>query len=117
MNKTAGKEAVIKRGDVFWVNLDPTTGTETRKNRPAVVLSNNLFNKYLPRVIIAPITSNVEKIFEFDSIVTVAKKKGKVMLDQVRTIDKGRLGKKLCALTSEEMASIEKALKRALDLN
>jgi mRNA interferase MazF len=110
-------DSQYKRGDVFWVNLDPTQGTETKKTRPAVLLSNNLFNKYLPRVIVAPITSNVSKIFEFEAFVSVAGKEGKVMLDQTRSVDKGRLGKKICSLTEEEIRAIEIALKLALELN
>jgi mRNA interferase MazF len=117
MNKTIGKEPQIKRGDVFWVNFDPTTGTETRKTRPAVVLSNNLFNKHLPRLLVAPVTSNVDKLFEFDALVYISQKKGKVMLDQMRAIDKGRLGDKICTLLPEEIINIDFALKKALALN
>src|SRR6185295_4191250 len=111
MSKTVGKKSTIKRGDVFWVNFDPTQGTGTKKTRPAVILSNNLFNLYLPRLIVAPITSNIEKLFEFDAVVLVAEKKGKAMLDQIRTIDKKRLGKKICTLTVKELNDVERALK------
>ena len=116
MSKMIGKTLDIKRGDVVWVIFDPTEGTETKKTRPAVILSNNLFNQYLPRLIVAPITSNIEKQFEFDALVFVGKKQGKAMLDQIRAIDKKRLGKKIGTLTFDELKSIERALKCALAL-
>lgn len=117
MSKTSGKNTPIERGDVYWVSFDPTLGTETQKTRPAVILSNNLFNKHLPRLLVAPITSNVQKLFEFEAPVTITKKKGKVMLDQMRAIDKGRLGKKICKLDFNEIIKIDLALKKALALD
>lgn len=115
MTKTAGRE-MPKRGDVFWVCFDPTLGTEIKKTRPAVILSNNLFNKHLPRLIVVPVTSNIAKVFDFESLVLISGKKGKAMLDQIRAVDKNRLGKKICSLTFEEMQNIERALKEALAL-
>lgn len=113
--ETANKNSP-KRGDVYWVCFDPTLGTEVKKTRPAVILSNNLFNKHLPRLIVVPITSNVAKVFDFESLVLVNEKKGKAMLDQIRAIDKNRLGKKICSLTFAEVQDIERALKEALAL-
>lgn len=113
MSKTPGKD--IKRGDVFWVNFDPTQG-EVRKIRPAVILSNNMFNKHLPRLIVVPVTSRVEKVYEFDALVFVAGKKGKAMLDQIRAIDKSRLGSKIGTLTRDEIADVDRAIKLALSL-
>ena len=115
MNKTAGKESP-KRGDVFWISFDPTVGTEVKKTRPAVILSNNLFNKHLPRLLVVPITSNTARVFDFESLVSIHGKKGKAMLDQLRAVDKSRLGKKICSLTFEEIQDIERALKEALAL-
>jgi mRNA interferase MazF len=115
MNKTVGKD-FPKRGDVFWVCFDPTLGTEIRKTRPAVILSNNLFNKHLPRLIVVPVTSNTVKVFDFEALVLINGKEGKAMLDQIRAVDKNRLGKKICSLSFEEVQNIEKALKEALAL-
>ena len=72
MTQTIGKYP--KRGDVYWVSFDPSQGTEIQKTRPAVILSNNMFNKNLSRVIVAPITSNVKNIFDFDCAITIKKK-------------------------------------------
>lgn len=115
MSKMTGNETP-KRGDVFWVNFDPTQGTETKKVRPAIILSNNLFNKHLPRLIVVPLTSNVSKKFDFDALVLVNGKQGKAMLDQIRAIDKSRLGKKISSITADEMLDVEQALKIAVAL-
>ncbi|MDB6081319.1 MAG: Programmed cell death toxin YdcE [Chlamydiia bacterium] len=113
MKKIHGNQSPFSplRGDVFWVNFDPTQGTEVKKVRPAIILSNNLFNKHLPRVIVVPITSNIQRIFDFDVLVTIDEKQGKAMLDQVRAIDKSRLGKRICALSLLELAAIDASLK------
>jgi mRNA interferase MazF len=86
--------AVIARGDVYWVNLDPTIGSEIQKTRPALVVSPDDMNTLLPRVIIAPITSaglpmgcRPEVIFQG--------KNARILLDQLRCVDRVRLGKKM----------------------
>lgn len=85
---------IIKRGEVYWVNLDPTVGTEIRKTRPALIISPDDMNTALPRVIIAPLTSKGQPLgcrpeLTFDG------KKARILLDQIRTIDKQRLAGKL----------------------
>ena len=84
----------IKRGEVYWVNLDPTVGTEIRKTRPALIISPDDMNAALPRVIIAPLTSHGQPLgcrpeLMFDG------KQARILLDQIRTIDKQRLAGKL----------------------
>ena len=105
-----------KRGDIFWVNLDPTIGSETQKTRPCVILSNNAQNKKSLRVIIAPITSKVKMVYPFEARVKIHNKEGKAMLDQVKAVDKQRLGDKVVELDFETLLEIEKALKIALAL-
>lgn len=116
MKLTSGKKAP-KRGEVYWVCLDPVMGTEIQKTRPGVIISSDLFNKSLPRVIIAPITSNIKIVFDFQALISLEGKEGKVLLDQVRTVDKERLGKKIGSVNPREMASIENALKLTLEIN
>ncbi len=92
--------SVPLRGEIFWVNLDPTIGSEIAKTRPAVVISNNVGNQFADRVIVAPITSaNVAKLYPFEVKVEAGEagvaKPGKILLDQIRTVDKSRLVKKL----------------------
>lgn len=105
-----------KRGEIYWVAFDPSQGTEVQKTRPAVIISNDSFNKHLNRVIVAPITSNVKNVFDFDCPVTIQGKKGKIMLDQIRTIDKSRLRGKLESINSITLAKLEVALKLTLNL-
>ena len=114
MTKMAGKHP--KRGDIYWVFFDPSKGTEVQKTRPAVVISNDMFNKNLNRVIVAPITSNVKNIFDFDCEVVVQGKNGKIMLDQLRTVDKTRLGNKIDSLDSKTLENLETALKITFNL-
>jgi mRNA interferase MazF len=115
MATTGNKD--IERGDIYWVNLDPTVGTETQKTRPALVISNNIQNKASPRVIVLPITSNVKNIFRFHAEIKVKNKKAKAMADQVRTVDKIRLTDFIGKCTHEEMIRVEEAIRIAIDLD
>ena len=88
------ERGAIKRGEVYWINLDPTIGTEIRKTRPALIISPDDMNAALPRVIIAPLTSKGQALgcrpeLMFDG------KQARILLDQIRTIDKQRLAGKL----------------------
>ena len=85
---------VIARGDVSWVNLDPTVGTEIQKIRPALVVSPGDMNAALPRVIIAPITSAGQPLGCRPEVV-FQRKNARILLDQIRCVDKVRLGKKM----------------------
>lgn len=84
----------IARGEVYWVNLDPTIGTEIKKIRPALVVSASDMNGALPRVIIAPLTSAGQRL-GCRPEVTFQKKSARILLDQLRCVDKVRLGKKM----------------------
>lgn len=105
-----------KRGDFYWVNLDPTVGSEINKKRPAVIVSNNVGNEFSSRVIVAPITSKVSKIFPFEVEVELKGKKGKILLDQIRAIDKIRLQEKIAPGNEELLEKINTALKIVLSL-
>jgi mRNA interferase MazF len=115
MKQTTGKTHP-KRGDIYWVSFDPSQGTEIQKTRPAIIISNNMFNKNLNRIIVAPITSNVKNVYDFDCVVNVQGKEGKIMLDQLRTIDKTRLKGKIESVDSIVLKNLEKALKITFDL-
>ena len=106
----------ILRGDVWLVNLDPTIGSEVQKTRPAVVVSNNAANTHLSRVTVVPVTSNTEKVFVSEVRVIVSGKKGKAMCDQIRTLDKARLVKRLDFLSPQEVKALDIALCKALSL-
>jgi mRNA interferase MazF len=104
------------RGDVWLVDLNPALGTEIQKTRPAVIVSNNSANRYNSRVVVVPVTSNVEQLYSTESRVVVAGRKGKAMCDQIRSVDKRRLIKRLDFLEPNELADLERALSKALGL-
>jgi len=85
---------MVKRGDVYWVNLDPTVGSEIRKTRPALVISPDDMNAALPRVIVAPLTSKGQPL-GCRPEVKFAGKKARILLDQIRCVDKVRLAGKM----------------------
>lgn len=111
----------IKRGDIVLVNLDPVVGSEQGKTRPAVVIQNDIGNEYSPTTIIAPITS---KVFtkEFPTNITLLKKESglsldsTILLNQIRTIDKSRITKKISSLDTNLINKINMAIKISLDL-
>lgn len=106
-----------KRGDVYWVNLDPTIGSEINKRRPCLIISNDVGNEVSRRVIVAPITSSVKEIYPFEVKVEIQERKGKALLDQVRAIDKQRLCGKIATLDLDTMKNVDKALKVSLGLS
>jgi mRNA interferase MazF len=105
-----------KRGDVYWVNLDPVVGTEIRKTRPAVVVSNDSCNRYGTRVVVLPITSNTDSLYPGEAIVEIKGKPGRALGDQVRSIDKSRLKTRVGRLTADEMSRVDEALAITLGL-
>lgn len=105
-----------RRGDVYWVNLDPVIGSEIRETRPAVIVSNDSCNRYGTRVIVLPITSNVESLYPGEALVDVRGKPGRALGDQIRSIDKSRLRARVGRLTGDEMSRIDEALAITLDL-
>ena len=112
--------ASIKRGDVFLVNFDPTVGAEARKTRPALVVSNDINNTHSPIVSIAPITSNITRVYSFEveipSKIGGLTSRSKVMVNQTRAVDKARFLKKMGRLPPNLMKQVDQALKLHYDL-
>lgn len=110
----------VKRGDIWLVNLDPTVGHEIKKSRPAVIIQNDLGNTYSPITVIAPVTSqNIEKVYPIEVLVGKSAgldKSSKILLNQIRAIDKKRLIKKLGRVDKESMAKVDIAIKISLGL-
>lgn len=112
------KKTNIKRGDIFWVDFDPSKASEIQKPRPSLVCSHDIMNDNSSRVIVAPITSNLKKVYSFEyALKGHHEVKGKVMLDQMRSVDKSRLGKNLCSLSIKEMQEVDAILKFVLGLH
>ncbi|MGD8449668.1 MAG: type II toxin-antitoxin system PemK/MazF family toxin [Desulfobacterales bacterium] len=106
----------MKRGEVWWINFDPSVGGEVRKQRPAVIVSNDAANHYLNRVQVVPITSNVDKLYPSEAYLTFLGKKAKAMADQLTTVSKKRLINSAGSISYTEMEDIGKAITTQLDL-
>jgi mRNA interferase MazF len=104
------------RGDVWWVNFDPALGTEIKKIRPAVIMSNNASNRHLNRVQVVPLTSNTGKCFPSEAIVMLNEMEHKAMADQIMTADKKRLMNFIGTLSLTDIKKIEHAIKVQLSL-
>lgn len=105
-----------RRGDVYWVALDPSVGTEIHKTRPAVVLSNDSCNRYGSRVVVVPMTSNVDSLYPGEARIEVRGRPARVLGDQIRSIDKRRLRSRIGTLTRQELHDVENAVQITLDL-
>ena len=97
--------AYPQRGEVWLVSLEPTIGLEIRKTRPCVVVSPNETNRLLRTVIVAPLTSTI-KNYPTRLAIAFQNRQSSIALDQIRTVDKSRLLKKLGTITSEECQSV-----------
>ncbi len=110
------KSKFPKRGEVWIVNFDLSVGTEIKKTRPAIIVSNDDSNKFLERVQALPVTSNTDKVYPCECKILVNGGKRKTMADQIMTVSKKRLYKKICVLNSVEMAEIKRIMKIQLGL-
>lgn len=100
----------MKRGEVWWVEFDPAVGSEIRKTRPAVIISNDAANRHLARVVVVPLTSSTERLYPGEALVTVGGQRSKAMADQIMAADKARLKSQLGALSVTEMSALEDAV-------
>ena len=106
----------MKRGEVWWVNFDPSIGGEIRKKRPAVIISNNAANQFLNRVQVVPLTSSVGKLYPSEAYITLRGKKAKAMADQLTTVSKKRLINQAGSVSKTELESLERAIMIQLEL-
>ncbi len=106
---------VVKRGDIFYADLSPVIGSEQGGTRPVLVVQNDVGNKFSPTVIIAAITSQINKAklpthIEIKAHDVGLLKDSVILLEQVRTIDKKRLREKIGRLDDEQLACVDEAL-------
>lgn len=105
------------RGEVWWVEFDPAVGSEIRKRRPAVIVSNDAANRNLSRVVVVPLTSNTERQYPGEAVVTVGGQRSKAMADQIMAADKSRLKGRLGMLSKADLLAVEDAIKVHLALS
>lgn len=107
----------IKKGEVYlyWIGKKEARGTEIKKIRPGVVISTNNLNSWDYRFIVAPITKRTKNFLDFEVPVLVNGKQGLAILDQIKTVDKSRLIKKLGKLTEAEMSAIREKIDLVFD--
>ncbi|HLA35083.1 MAG TPA: type II toxin-antitoxin system PemK/MazF family toxin [Rhodocyclaceae bacterium] len=100
----------MKRGEVWWVEFDPAIGSEIRKTRPAVIVSNDAANRHLARVVVIPLTSSTARQYPGEALVTVAGQPGKAMADQIMAADKARLKSQIGTLSKDDLRAVEGAM-------
>lgn len=107
----------MKRGEVWRVEFDPAIGSEIRKTRPAVIVSNDTANKYMARVQVIPLSSNIDRVYPSETVITLAGQKSKAMADQIMTADKLRLKDMLGKLNQADMRAVETVIKIQLGMD
>lgn len=116
------KDWVYRRGDIYYVNLNPVIGSEQGGSRPVVVIQNNSGNRHAPTLIVAMITSKTSKNGQLPTHYLLKEnpaldEPSVVLLEQLRTIDKRRVREYLGRTSKREMLAIDKALVKSLSLN
>lgn len=100
----------MKRGEVWWVEFDPSVGSEIRKTRPAVIVSNDAANRNLARVVFMPLSSNSGRQYPGEAVVSVDGQSNKAMADQIMAADKARLKSQLGMVSKADMHAVEDAI-------
>lgn len=103
----------IKQYAIYWIDLDPTRGSEVNKTRPCVIISPDEMNRYIKTVIVVPLTHTL-KAYPSRVLCEVKGEKGAIMLDQIRTVDKLRIGALIDKLSLKEINNIKSVINQML---
>jgi mRNA interferase MazF len=106
----------MRRGDIYWVDLEPARGGEIRKIRPGIIISNDLAAARMNRVQIVPLSTNIARIYPSEAVIEVEGRKVKAIADQIRTVAKERLGNYVGTLSARDMIAVEQAVRLQLGL-
>jgi mRNA interferase MazF len=100
----------VERYSVYWVDLDPVRGSEIAKSRPALVVSDEAMNRILSTVVICPVTSRLHPRWPSRVRATIAGREAEIAIDQIRTIDKTRLGDRIDAVDEAAAAEVRRVI-------
>jgi mRNA interferase MazF len=106
----------MKRGDIYWVNLDPSTGSEIRKRRPCVLIGATPVNEARRTVVVVPLSSVGKPRPPLAVPVTCLGREAVAVCDQIRAVDKSRLVERIEEISREDLVEIEKGLRQVLVL-
>ena len=110
-------EKLIERGEVYWINFDPSVGGEIRKTRPAVILSKQHRQSHLNRLQVVPISSKIEKLYPAEAMILLNGEKRKAMADQLTTVSKLRLASRIGKLTEADLEQVEGVVRLQLGMD
>jgi mRNA interferase MazF len=103
----------VQQYEVYWISLDPAQGSEMAKNRPCVIVSPDEMNQFLRTLIIIPITSTI-KNYPWRMECLISDRKGSIATDQLKVIDRVRIGSKIGKLSTEEISELKGIMQKML---
>lgn len=104
---------LVNQYEIYWVDLNPTIGSEINKTRPCVIISLNVSNSWLNTILVAPITSTIRR-FPMRLQIILSSREAQICLDQMRCVDKLRLGKKIDLLNQKNILALKSLLQEYL---
>ena len=107
----------MKRGEIWWVAFGPAGEGEIRKERPALIMSNDASNRHLNRVQVVPFTSSVERVYPSEALVELLGRPAKAMADQLTTVAKSRLVNRVGQISAADLHRVERAVMLQLGLS
>jgi mRNA interferase MazF len=106
----------MNRGEVWWVDFEPSRGGEIQKRRPAVIVSNDIANRHLNRVQVVPLTSNVEQLYPAEAFVHLNGEQRKALASQLTTVSKERVLSRAGTLNATDLGAVAQAIRVQLAL-